>query len=103
SRARWIPRIRNLIGYTQGLAGKELIRRLKKQVSSLGAEMVRGHAVLRRDGRYFEIKAGNRTICAKTVILATGMKDINPQVENLDDLRRRGLLAYCPICDGYDH
>ncbi len=36
------------------------------------------------------------------MILATGIHDVHPKVDNLIDLRRRGLLKYCSICDGYE-
>jgi thioredoxin reductase (NADPH) len=36
------------------------------------------------------------------VILATGIEDIQPKISNLTELRKSGLLRYCPICDGYE-
>ncbi len=102
-RARWAPRIRNLIGFTNGISGKALLHRLKLQLSILGVETIRSKATVHRVGKNFEVKTVNGSIRAKAVILATGMQDLDPQLTNLNELRRKALLAYCPICDGFDY
>lgn len=103
SRAQWIPRIRNLIGYGPGLDGLTLLKRLKKQVTRYKNDWIRGEAEVRAKGSGFEVRVNGQKITAQTVILATGMKDAQPEVSNIPELRRRAVLAYCPICDAYDH
>lgn len=39
---------------------------------------------------------------ARRVLLATGSKDVEPQLPDLNDAIQRGLIRYCPICDGYE-
>lgn len=104
-RAAWIPRTHNLIGYEHGISGAELLQRLRRQVTRLGLEWVKGEATVNRsaDGKIFEIDVDSKkTFRAKTVILAAGVKDYQPQIENLLDLREAGLLRYCSICDAYE-
>ena len=36
------------------------------------------------------------------VVLATGVVDIEPQLPNLRDAIRQGLVRHCPICDGFE-
>ena len=36
------------------------------------------------------------------MLLATGTDDIEPNLPDLPDAIRRGLVRYCPICDGYE-
>jgi thioredoxin reductase (NADPH) len=103
SRAQWAPRIRNLIGYTNGISGRHLLFQLRKQVSAYNPRFVKGEACVQRKKSAFEISVGDSKFTAQTVILATGMKDIQPDVPNVTSLRKKGLLAYCPICDGFDH
>lgn len=102
-RARWIPKIRNLIGYREGLSGTRLLERMRNQVKLYKIDFAPGRAVVNtaRDG--FEITVGRKIIKAKKVILATGMIDVQPQIGNINFLRKKGLLAYCPICDGYEY
>lgn len=102
-RAQWIPRLRNLVGYSKGLSGLALLHRLHEQVTDLGTEIIQGTAQVRRHPRGFEVMVNHQVVHAKRVALATGMTDIQPTVENLAVLRRAEVLAYCPICDGYDH
>jgi thioredoxin reductase (NADPH) len=102
-RAQWIPRIRNLIGYAEGISGEDLLRRLHKQLSKVKTGVIAGHASVRRTGDAFDVAIGDSMVRARKVIVATGMQDIQPELSNLDDLRRKGMLAYCPVCDGYDH
>jgi thioredoxin reductase (NADPH) len=103
SRAQWAPRIRNLIGYIGGIKGTDLLSKLRHQVHSQKSESVRGTAILKRINGGFEVKIENRTVTAKKVILATGMLDVQPPVPNFADLRKKAVLGYCPICDGFDH
>ena len=36
------------------------------------------------------------------MLLATGAVDVEPDLPDLPDAVRRGLVRYCPICDGYE-
>lgn len=102
-RAERIPLIRNLIGYEDGISGRELIRRLRKQYAKYGGQTIKGRAVVKRVGKGFRVTVGKRNIFAEKVILATGMRDVEPHFRNTKELTAEGLLGYCPICDGYDH
>lgn len=103
SRAQWIPRIRNLIGYSKGLTGPQLLAHLSDQVHQYQADWIQGEAQIFRRSEGFEVRVGKRRFSARKVILATGMKDHQPPLSNIPALRKKGVLAYCPICDGFDH
>jgi len=49
-----------------------------------------------------ETRCGRRVIRARRVVLATGAVDVEPDLPDLPDAVRRGLVRYCPICDGYE-
>ena len=50
-----------------------------------------------------EAKGGGvRQVRARRVLLATGAADVEPELPDLPDAVRRGLVRYCPICDGYE-
>ncbi|MFC7555233.1 NAD(P)/FAD-dependent oxidoreductase [Pseudoroseomonas wenyumeiae] len=46
--------------------------------------------------------SGRQQIRARRVLLATGAQDIEPNFPELPDAVQRGLVRYCPICDGYE-
>jgi thioredoxin reductase (NADPH) len=45
---------------------------------------------------------GTRHVAARRVLLATGADDVEPDLPDLRDAIRRGLVRYCPICDGFE-
>lgn len=106
SRAALIPRTHNHAGYPEGIAGVELLRRMLAQAELYGA--VREPAKVTRvepvaDG--FIVHADERRVATRSVLLATGV--VNHRPEGLEDAVHdpalaRGLLRYCPVCDGYE-
>lgn len=100
-RARRAPLIRNLVGYDRGISGRALLARLRRQLRS-GVDILEGEAFIHRTPGGFRVDVGSRAFKAPCVILATGVKDREPPLTNLETLTRRELLGYCPICDGYE-
>lgn len=104
SRASWIPRSHNHPAFPQGINGEDLLDRMRRQVREYGGLRREGNATaLSRepDGRW-RVEAGNGSLVAPYVILATGVKDNLPPVEDAEGFVRRGLIRQCPICDGYE-
>ncbi len=106
SRAAMIPCTHNHAGYPDGIAGTELLRLMLTQAERYGArrEPVKVTA-LSRDGDGFVANTDRGTHRARTVLLATGV--VNHRPHGLlpavhDPALARGLLRYCPVCDGYE-
>jgi thioredoxin reductase (NADPH) len=107
SRASWIPCTRNHAGYPEGIEGKELLRRMREQACKYGAKIETEFVTrLERDQEtgLFIATWGSGEAKARTVLLATGVTNRRPPMdEDLhDDALARGLVRYCPICDGYE-
>jgi thioredoxin reductase (NADPH) len=106
SRAQRIPRTHNLPGFPEGIPGPELLARLRKQAETFGAVIVRdqvGDAI--RKERYFHLQGTSGQYTGRTVLLATGVSDIDPEQlapSQSDAFVANGLLRYCPVCDGYE-
>lgn len=105
SRTTWIPKSRNVPGFPDGVEGPELLARMRAEAERFGAEIIRGEvATLARvdeDG-FSATLADGRTFRARTLILATGVKDRVPEHKAAFDAVKRGVLRLCPICDGYE-
>jgi thioredoxin reductase (NADPH) len=105
SRASWIPCSHNHAGYPDGINGKELIRLMTEQAQKYGAKIECGRvtrlAVIEGG---FEADWGSGCETARTVLLATGVTNRRPQMdEDLhDEALARGLIRYCPVCDGFE-
>jgi thioredoxin reductase (NADPH) len=103
-RASLIPRSHNFPGFPDGIGGIELLDRLRAQALRYGARIVEGRieAIERVAGGAFAARSSATVIHARMVVLATGVVDIEPDLPNLPNVIRRGLVRHCPICDGFE-
>src|SRR6476659_676305 len=107
SRAAWIPCTRNHAGYPDGIEGKELLRRMREQACKYNAKVETEFVTtLEHDPATGQFTAtwGSGYRQARTVLRATGITNRRPPMEEdlHDDALARGLIRYCPICDGYE-
>jgi thioredoxin reductase (NADPH) len=103
SRAQLIPKIRNLPGFPDGIAGRELLQSLHTQLNAYGVVIHPLSAVgLEKDRPGFRIRTLAGDFRARSVILATGSRDVRPDIADHDEAVSEGLLRYCPVCDGYE-
>lgn len=105
SRASLIPITHNHAGFPDGIPGPELLRRMVEQAQRYGTKVVvaKAHSIeIASDG--FIVGTSEMALSARSVLLATGV--FNRRLPMPDDLHdealKRGLLRYCPICDGYE-
>ena len=107
SRAGWIPSSHNHAGYPDGINGKELLELMRIQAQKYGAKIVTDRVTkLERNGDsgLFTATWGSGCQSARRVLLATGVTNRRPQMDEElhDEALSRGLIRYCPICDGYE-
>jgi len=105
SRAGMIPCTRNHAGFPEGISGADLIERMKDQARLYGTRIVEDHVTrLDCEGELFSAQWGSGSATARTVLLATGVTNRRPPMDEElhDDALARGLIRYCPICDGYE-
>jgi thioredoxin reductase (NADPH) len=104
SRVAKIPRTRNVIGFPEGIVGAELLERMRLHVSQYGVpqEIGRVQQLQQLADGTFEATAGTRRLRARTVIIATGARDIEPELPGLAPALKQGQVRYCPVCDGYE-
>jgi thioredoxin reductase (NADPH) len=105
SRAALIPCTHNHAGYPDGISGKELLARMLAQAETYGAVRELAEVTgLRALDQGFGVRVGEREHAARSVLLATGVVNNRPDMPAAlhDEALARGLLRYCPICDGYE-
>ena len=104
SRASLIPTSHNCPGFPEGIGGIALLERLRAQAKRYGAVLTSGTVGnLQRDADgTFRVCCNADTYHARSVLIATGVLDIEPELPNVIDAVRRGLVRHCPICDGYE-
>lgn len=103
SRARWIPRSHNMLGFPQGIGGQALLSQLRRHAEQYGAQ-IRQDSVeqLRDDEGGFAVHFSTEVVRSRYVILATGIHDHLPRLAGAEDAVRRSVLRICPICDAYE-
>jgi thioredoxin reductase (NADPH) len=106
SRAALIPCTRNHAGFPDGISGKALLERMREQARRFGAmreEKRVEHLAPCAEG--FIVGTDSGTYRARTVLIATGVVNLPPPEMDQalhDQALARGLLRYCPVCDGYE-
>jgi thioredoxin reductase (NADPH) len=108
ARAARIPRTRNVPGFAAGITGPSLISRMSRHAAKYGAQIVEAHVsgVPRTARGGFELWSKDGTCySARALILATGLECKSIPLDDRLHARaiKRGLLRYCPVCDGYEH
>lgn len=106
SRARLIPVSHNHAGFPEGIAGPELLARMRRQAEASGAQILglRAEALQRQEDGSFILEADGQRMSAQKLLLATGADNRRPEMtEGLhEEALQRGLLRYCPVCDGFE-
>lgn len=103
SRARWIPESNNCPGFPHGVAGPELLRRMKEQAAGFGTRFESGLVDrIEHDDDGFILFSQTRTWRARCVILATGLTDKLPEAPWVEAAVACGALRLCSICDAYE-
>lgn len=104
SRAALIPRSHNYPGFPEGISGAELLQRLRLQALRYGARIREAsvRTLERNDDGDYVAGFGDERVVARSVLLATGVVDVEPPLPDLIGAIQRGLVRHCPICDGYE-
>jgi thioredoxin reductase (NADPH) len=105
SRAALIPCTRNQAGFPDGIAGTDLLARMRRQAARFGVEVQSGRvAALHRRGDLFAAEGTGTAVQARTVLLATGVTNRRPDMPDSihNAALAHGRLRYCPVCDGFE-
>jgi thioredoxin reductase (NADPH) len=105
SRAAMIPCTHNHAGYPDGIKGTELLEKMRVQAQKYGARIETDFVTrIDQEDGLFRATWGSGKASARTVLLATGVTNRKPPMDEElhDDALARGLIRYCPICDGYE-
>lgn len=104
SRLAMIPLSRNVLGFPDGIAGPRLLENMRLHAARFSVPMEAGRieSLHRRDDGSFEAMAGTRRLFARFVLLATGARDVEPDITGLAPSLKSGQVRYCPVCDGFE-
>ena len=93
--------VENYPGFDEGILGAELARKMEKQATKFGLEIIQ--AAVTRIAVHEKVKVvtldDGKEYEAKSVILATGAHPRFLKVKGEDEFRGKGV-SYCATCDG---
>jgi thioredoxin-disulfide reductase len=92
--------VSNYPGFSQ-LTGKELAEKLKAHALDYPVHFETGTVqdLFRCEANCFYVVTDTKTYLAKSVLVATGMKERELEVPGHDKLKNKGV-SYCALCDG---
>ena len=103
SRTALIPRSHNYPGFPDGVHGKTLLSRLRRQLGRYGSPERGGEALsLDRQGDQWRVNLADRPVFARRILFAAGVVDRWPQLLNAQRAIDDTALRFCPICDGFE-
>lgn len=102
-RAALIPRSHNYPGFPDGVTGEDLLARLHAQVRRYGNPIQRDAALaIEPEGDHWRVRTKADAVLARRVLFATGVIDRWPQMLAARQAIDRGVLRFCPVCDGFE-
>ncbi|MER8778550.1 NAD(P)/FAD-dependent oxidoreductase [Mesorhizobium sp. M0220] len=102
SRIHAVEEIREHLGF-DGRSTDEYLKRARDEVLQYGVEIRQASvcSVVPRSDGVFDIEYGDGAITARTVVLATGLKDVLPPLSGLPEAWGRDVRV-CPCFDGHE-
>lgn len=96
---------RNVLGFPDGISGEGLRQIGKEQAAKYGAVFIEDE-VIRLEGEAYQsffvhTKNGQAPLKARTLVLATGIRDPFPTIPGISDCLGTSIFL-CPDCDGYE-
>jgi len=101
SMARWEPDVQNYLGFPDGIAGDELLRRARRQARRYGSKFVRDE--IRSAGLSkgtFVLRGVRGRYRSRRLLIATGIFHIPPDVPGIKPCLGHSMF-FCKDCDGY--
>lgn len=103
SRLAEIPRSRNVPGFPEGIEGVVLLARMKAHAAHYGCRFIDDRVTdIAATEQGYVLTGEQHRVEARAVLLATGVDVARPEVDELADAVKAGVVRYCPVCDGYE-
>ncbi len=94
-----VKSIDNYFGFPEGVSGKELLDRGRKQAERFGTDIKNDRAlIIKIQGENYLIKTADRSYQTKSLILAPGIQHKKPDLSGLEEFEGKGV-SYCVTCD----
>ncbi len=93
-------RIENYYGFSEPVSGDKLLQEGENQLLRIGSEIRKEEVIGIEKEEHFHVSTARETYLSRTVLIATGQKNVNLGIRNLKKFEGRGI-SYCTTCDGF--
>lgn len=103
TRNRWVDDAHGYLG-TDPLHPDDFLGRARRQLDGYPETRIRSAEVVaarRHDDGAFAVEVEAETLLARRLVLAVGVEDVFPEVENFFE-HYGASVFHCPTCDGYE-
>lgn len=101
SMAKWEPDVQNYLGFPDGIAGEELIRRGHQQAVRYETKFIDDEIITAtKEQGGFVMEGSRNDYRAKRLLMATGIFHLPPEIEGVSDCLGHSMF-FCKDCDGY--
>ncbi len=93
--------IDNYFGFPDGVSGKELLKKGRKQAETFGAVYEEKKALLTKidpNGKKYIVETADSKFKTKGLIIAPGIQHEKPTIEGIEEFEGKGV-SYCVVCD----
>jgi thioredoxin reductase (NADPH) len=101
SLALWEPEVQNYLGFPDGIAGEELLKRGRAQGKAYGVSFV-DDAIrsVRQEGNVFALTGEAGQYRSARLLLATGLYHLPPDIPGVNECLGQSMF-FCKDCDAY--
>ncbi|MGM0406267.1 MAG: NAD(P)/FAD-dependent oxidoreductase, partial [Thermoplasmatota archaeon] len=90
-----VKSIDNYFGFPEGVSGKELLDRGRKQAERFGTDIKNERALLIKiDGENYVVETADKSYITRSLILAPGIQHKKPDLSGVEDFEGKGV-SYC--------
>ena len=101
SMAKWEPIVENYLGFADGVHGKELLRRGRRQAERHDVRFAEDQIeAIRAEDSVFVLRGKEGTYRAKRLLLATGIFHLPPEIPGVKECLGHSMF-FCKDCDGF--
>jgi len=96
-------KIENYFGFPEPIKGEQLLKQGEEQAKKFGVKIICDEVISiskNEKNNYLGIETTKEIFLGKSVLIATGWPQKNPNIENLKEFEGKGI-SYCSTCDGF--
>ncbi|MFW5945496.1 MAG: NAD(P)/FAD-dependent oxidoreductase [Candidatus Natronoplasma sp.] len=93
--------IDNYFGFSDGISGKELLKKGRDQTKRFGTDIIEEKALITKmnpEGEGYIVETTDKNFKTKGLVISPGIQHEKPPIEGIKEYEGKGI-SYCVVCD----